>query len=156
MASPAIRQWFIDLVTRLVPEAPFQETDGVLTNQKALPEVWSTFEFDMGANQRLSIGREYIEREYGTCTVLFLIKAGRGPMIALNIAQSFADKAKALYQEDIKEASGVKATARLDNVGPPNSEPYEDGNWLVCSVACVYTYDAIRGRVLIETLPVVN
>jgi hypothetical protein len=143
----------MDLVPRLVPEAPFQETDGILVNQKGLPEIWSTLEFDTGSNQKLSIGRSYLEREYGTCTVLFLIKAGRGPQVALEIGQAFADKAKALYQEDIKEASGVKATARLENVGPPNGEPYEDGNWLVCSVACVYSYDAIRGQMLTETNP---
>lgn len=153
MPSPTVRRWFVDLAGRFAPEAPFQETDGVLVVQKGLPEVWSTVEFDMGSNQKLTIGKEYIEREYGTCSVIFFIKSGRGPMVALEIAQSFADKAKELYQEDVKETSGVKATVRLENVGPPNSEPFEDGNWLVCSVACVYSYDAIRGRVLTETLP---
>ena len=153
MASPNVRQWFIDLIGRLMPDAPFQETDGVLTQSKNLPEVWSTLEFDIDSNQRLSVGREHIEREYGTCTVLVLIKAGRGPMVGLRILEMFAQKAKELYQEDLREAGGLRATARLENVGPPNSEPYEDGNWLVCSVAIVYSYDAIRGRTPTETLP---
>ena len=91
MASPNVRQWFIDLINRLVPEAPFQETDGIMVETKGLPEVWSTCEFDIGSNQRLTIGRGYIEREYGTCTVAFLIKAGRGPMVGLRIAEEFAN-----------------------------------------------------------------
>jgi hypothetical protein len=151
--SPTVRTWFKDTIKSLAPDAPFQETDGVLLVQKGLPDLWSTMEFDLGANQRLSVGRIYIEREYGTCTVLFLLKAGGGPDAALLVAQAFAEAAKALYQDEVKEPSGRTATIRLENVGPPNCEPYEDGNWLVVSVACVYSYDAIRGDVLTETLP---
>ena len=154
MASPNVRRWFIDLIGRYMPEAPFQETDGIIVEQKGLPDAWSTFEFDIGSTQKLTVGRGHIEREYGTCTVLIMIKAGRGPMVGLEIAEQFRKKLINLYQEELREFGGIKASARLENIGPPNSEPYEDGNWLVCSVACVYSYDAIRGLPTpTETLP---
>jgi hypothetical protein len=124
----------------------FQETDGGLATQKGLPDLWATLEFDTPGNQRLSIGRRYIEREYGTASVLFLAKSGKGPEEVLIVAQQFANAAKELYQEEVYETlTGLTGTAHLENVSPPNAEPYEDGNWLVCSVACVYTYDCVRG-----------
>jgi hypothetical protein len=155
MASPHVRQWFMDKITQLAPAAPFQETDGILVNQKNLPEMWATLEFDVGSNQRLSVGKQYLEREYGTASVLFLMKAGRGPFEVMRIAQQFADRCKEIYQEEVyEELTGIKGTARFENVGPPNSEPYEDGNWLVCSLAIVYSYDSVRGYTLPPDTPI--
>lgn len=145
MASPHVRNWFKDIIERLAG-VPFQETDGVLRDKKAMPELWATLEFDLGSTQRLSVGSTYLEREYGTGTILFLMKSGKGPEALLTVGQSFKNSAQALYQEDITEAdTNITGTIRLENVGPPNGEPYEDGNWLMCSVACVYTYDSVRG-----------
>jgi hypothetical protein len=145
MASHHIRNWFKEKIEQLAG-VPYQETDGVLRSQKGLPELWATVEYDLGSTQRLSIGRPYLEREYGTGTVLFLLKAGKGPEDALRVAKSFRDAAMLLYQEDITEDdTGITGTVRFENIGPANSEPYEDGNWLVCSVACVYTYESVRG-----------
>lgn len=145
MASPHVRNWFKDVIERLAG-APFQETDGALRDKKNMPELWATVEFDIGSTQRLSVGRTYLEREYGTGTVIFLIKSGKGPDAVLKVAQSFKNSAQAVIQEDItEEDTNITGTIRFENVGPPNSEPYEEGNWLVCSVACVYTYDSIRG-----------
>lgn len=155
MASPHVRQWFMDKIRELAPAAPFQETEGVLVVQRDLPEMWSTLEFDIGGNQRLTVGRTYIEREFGNATILFLMKSGRGPAELLRVAQQFTDRLKNLYQEEIyEELTGMKGTARFENVSPPNSEPYEDGNWLVVTVTCAFSYDSIRGIVLPPNMPV--
>ena len=146
MASPHIRDWFKAKIAELSPGMFYQDTDGGLATQKGLPDTWATLEFDPGGTQRLTVGKRYIEREFGTASVLFLTKSGQGPDAVLIIAQQFANAAKDMYQEEVYEAlTGITGTARLENVSPPNSEPYEDGNWLVCSVACVYSYDSVRG-----------
>lgn len=145
MASPVVRVFFTEQIQRLA-NVPFQETDGTLVVQKDLPELWATVEFDVGSTQRLSVGRTFLEKEYGTGTVIFLIKAGRGPLEVSKIAQAFRLALLAMYQQDVTEdETGITGTVRIENIGPPNGEPYEDGNWLVCSVACVYTYECVRG-----------
>jgi hypothetical protein len=45
----------------------------------------------------------------------------------------------------LQEQNGINGMMRLDSVGVPNTEDFEDGNWLMCTVACVYTYDSVRG-----------
>lgn len=128
-----------------VSGVPFQETQGILRTQKGLPEVWCTLEYDDASTQRLTLGQVALWREYGTATVVFLAKAGHGPDELLRIGQAFADAMRADYQNRLTEENGVIGTLRIENVGSPNPEPFEDGNWLVCSVACVYTYDSVRG-----------
>jgi hypothetical protein len=146
MANPVIYNWFKEQIPAKT-EVPFQETQGMLVTQTGLPEMWCTMEFDAGGRQRLTVGGRYISREYGTCTAVFLCKAGRGPDAVQRVAQLFADAMDGEHGASLVEASGVEGTLRIDNVSPPNGEPYEDGNWLVCSVSCVYTYDSVRGAV---------
>jgi hypothetical protein len=144
--SPQVRAWFIEKIGVYASTAPFQETDGGLRTQKGLPEMWTTLESDPGSTQRLTIGVPWLEREYGTATVIFLVKSGKGPSPVLWVAKAFKDALQALYQEEIQETdTRIVGTVRVENVSPPNGEPYEEGNWLVCSVACVYSYDSWRG-----------
>jgi hypothetical protein len=144
MPNPVVREWFVDQVPKKT-EVEFQETQGVLTNQKNLPEMWCTLEWDNGSRQRLTIGRRALWRENGACTVLFLAKSGKGPEALLEVAQAFADEMDPELGTELAEKSGIEGTLRIENVTPPNGEPYEDGNWLVASVTCIYTYDSVRG-----------
>jgi len=124
---------------------PYQDTQGALRTQKGLPEVWCTLEYDNASVQRLTVGMPALYREYGTATAVFLAKAGHGPDELLRLGQAFADLMLANYQTTITEENGIVGTLRIENVSSPNPEPFEDGNWLVCSVACTYTYDSVRG-----------
>lgn len=144
MANPVIYKWFKETIPANTP-LEFQETQGILVQQKGLPELWVTMEFDTGSRQRLSTGRRALWREFGTCTAVFLAKAGKGPEAVQLAAQAFADAMGEVYQADLIEASGITGTLRIENIGTASADPYEDGNWLVCSVPCVYTYDSVRG-----------
>ena len=144
MANPAITRFARTLIATVVPEAPFQPTIGVLFQSKDLPEVWSTLEFSDAANQRLTIGTRAIWREFGSFSIVLLGKSGFGTDALLMLGQRVTDKLQDM-QERLLEYNGISGTLRLDSVGVPNTEDYEDGNWLITTVACVYTYDSVRG-----------
>ena len=145
MSSLVVKQWSERLVKAMVPSAPYQPTIGVLLEQKNLPEIWSTLEHADASNQRLTVGTSALWREFGNFTVILAGKAGFGPEPLEKLGQAFSDHAMP-WQERLRDPiSGRWGTLRIDNVSPPNSEPYEDGNWLMCSVVCVYTYDSVRG-----------
>ena len=148
--NPVVYKWFVATVPALTP-VEFQETQGILLAQKGLPDLWSTIEWDNGSRQRLTVGLRAIWREYGTATAIFLGKSGRGPTAVLEAAQAFAD---AMEVHDVVkgiklvEPGDTTGKLRIENIGTPTPEPYEDDNWLVCSVSCVYTYDSVRGAVV--------
>lgn len=144
MPNPVVHEWFKTNIAAKVAPLLFQQTQGVLTTQKNLPDKWCTLEYDAGSRQRLTVGRRCIWRESGTATVLFLGKSGMGPEALLTAGQAFADAMEGEISVDLVEGSGT-GTLHIENVSPPNGEPYEDGNWLVLSVSCIYTYDSVRG-----------
>lgn len=147
--NPVVYGWFVQNIPALTP-VEFQETQGKLLSQKSLPELWCTVEWENGSRQRLTVGKRAIWREYGTATAVFVGKAGYGPAAVLAAAQQFADAVdvhEVIAGIELTEANDITGTMRIENVGTPNPEPYEDGNWLVCSVSCVYTYDSVRGAV---------
>lgn len=151
MAHPVVNDWVKTNFPIFAGDVQFIPTEGMLTQQKGLPSMWFTIEYDNSSNQKLSVGKRHLAREYGTATAVFLVKSGSGPDAVLAAAQAFADAAQdhavAAEGVDLVEASGRTGKLRLENISPPNGEPYEDGNWLVCSVSCVYTYDSVRGAV---------
>lgn len=144
MANPAVARFAKLLITQVVPEAPFQPTIAVLYQQKNLPEVWSTLEFSDAANQRLTIGHRAIWREFGSFSIVLVGKAGFGTEALLTLGQRVTDVLQD-KQERLVEYNDISGMMRLDSVGVPNTEDYEDGNWLITTIACVYTYDSVRG-----------
>lgn len=152
MPNPVVHEWFKTTIAAKAAPVQFIETQGMLTQQKGLPGTWVTLEYDNGSRQRLTTGLRALWREYGTATAVFLCKSGSGPAAVLAAAQAFADSIESdlaiSLGVDLVEASGAAGKLRIDNISPPNGEPYEDGNWLVCSVSCVYTYDSVRGAVV--------
>lgn len=146
MSAPVVREFAEKLIKQVMPEAPFQPTIGVLVTKKDLPELWSTLEFGTAVDQRLTIGRRYLNRETNNFDVILLGKAGFGPDPLIALLGKFRDVATDLSLR-LTDTNGRSGTFRLDSVGPPNSEPFEDGNWLLASVVCVYTYDSVRGAV---------
>ena len=147
MPHPKVDEWFKQKAVEYT-DVPYQDTQSAYHNRKDLPEVWCTLEYDPGSTQRLSVGVPALYREYGTATIVFLGKSGKGIAALLRLAQSAADALRDAVNERIEEDGGIVGTLRLENVGPPSPEPYEDGAWVVCSVACVYTYDSVRGAAM--------
>jgi hypothetical protein len=106
--------------------------------------VWSTLEIADAANQRLTIGSRAIWREFGSFSFVLVGKSGFGTDALLLLGQRVTDKLQDM-QRRLQEQNGINGMMRLDSVGVPNTEDFEDGNWLMCTVACVYTYDSVRG-----------
>jgi hypothetical protein len=153
--SPDSSPWFMDTqVPRLAPDAPVPGNGRRAGGAEGLarPLVHDGVRHS-AATRSLSIGRIYIEREYGTCTVLFLSKLGVALTRPAEMGQAFADKAKALYQDEVKEPSAARQLPASRTWARPTASPTKTATGLSCSVACVYSYDAIRGDVLTETLP---
>lgn len=146
---PVVYEWFkTNLPTFLGEGVPFFETQGQMLQQTNLPPMWATLELDTSAATWLSIGRPALHRESGTATAVFVAKSGKGVQPSLDAAQRFVDTLqddKANYQTELTEPSGRKGTLRIEGVGSPEPAPFEDGNWLLCSVVCVYSYDSVRG-----------
>lgn len=144
---PAVYDWFKANMQLFAGEdVPFHETQGQLVVQKNLPDLWMTMESDTSAISRLTIGGAAIFRESGTISCVFLGKSGRGIRDGLVAAQRLADEVRDNhYQTELTEDSGRKGTLRLSDVSSPDPAPYEDGNWLLCTVVCAYTYDSVRG-----------
>lgn len=145
MSNLAVRAFARELVKNLIPEAPFQKTIAILATPKNLPDLWCTLEFPDAGLQRLTVGETAIWREYGSFSLVLLAKSGYGEDALVELGSKLTRYARDL-QTRLTEASGIVGSLRIDNVSPPNPEPYEDGNWATCSVVCVYTYDSVRGR----------
>lgn len=131
------------MVGVMAPDVPFQQSVSTGINKKNLPDVWATVEFAESSNQRLSIGNPALWREYGQFVVLFLGRSGYGERGLLAVAQAF-ERLALDYKCELTDESNVKGNFRIENASPPNTEPFENGNWLACSVSCVYTYDRVR------------
>lgn len=144
MTSTVVKAYAEGIVRTVLPNAPFQDTIGVLWTQKDLPEVWSTIEYSDSGNQRLTIGRPALWREFGSFTVTIVGKSGFGVDALQRMGESVSDLLQD-QTERLIEANGISGMFRFDSVGLPNPEQYEDGNWIICSVVCVYTYDSVRG-----------
>lgn len=145
---PVVYDWFKANMQSFSPGIPFYETQsvGMPNAGRALPDMWLTMETDTSGMQRLSVGVPAIFRESGTVSCVFLGKSGRGIRDCLVAAQKLADDVRDNhYQTDLIEESGHKGTLRIEDVSSPDPDPYEQGNWLLCSVLCTYTYDSIRG-----------
>lgn len=147
MSSSAIRNWSADLVRQVLPEAPFQKTISTLEQQKNLPEIWSTIEYTDAGSQRLTIGKRAIWREFGSFSVIILCKSGYGEEQITLLGEKFFNFATDVQQNIVEATTGITGRLRIENVSPPNADPYEDGNWASCSVVCVYAYDSVRGSV---------
>lgn len=145
----AVYDWFFAQMQMFAGEGvPFYETQGkgMPNGGKGLPDMWLTMEADTAALQRLTIGRNAIYRESGTVSCVFLGKSGVGIRDCLVAAQRLADYVRDnVYQIELVEADGRGGTLRIENVSSPDPDPYEQGNWLLCSVMCAYTYDSVRG-----------
>lgn len=150
--NPVIFDWFRVAVEGVLAPLPFFETQGVMLQQDGLPDMWSTMEATNSSMDRLSVGVPALWREAGVVTVVFLVQSGRGPREALVAAQKFADTMRepTNYQHELVETNGIEGSLRLESIGSPEADPYEDGNWLSCAVACVYTYDSVRGAALVS------
>lgn len=144
---PTVYDWFKDHMQQMVgPDVPFHETQGQLLVQKNLPDMWMTMETDTTSMNRITIGSPAIYREAGSVSCVYLIKSGRGFADSLVAAQRLADDMRDNhYQTELTEVDGRAGTLRLENISSPDPAPYEDGNWLLCSVICAYTYDSVRG-----------
>lgn len=144
---PVVYDWFLaNMQTFAGPDVPFIETQGTAPSQKNLPNIWMTMESDTSGMQRLTIGKQPIYREIGTVSCVFMTKSGLGIRDGLVAAQRLADEVRDnRYQTDLVEDSGRPGTLRIEDVSSPDPAPYEDGNWLLCSVICSYTYDSVRG-----------
>ncbi len=149
MSSPAVRKWFEEQIKFIVAEAPFMDTIGTLTTKKSLPDLWSTLEFGIPGSQRLTVGSPAIYREYGTVGMLLMVRSGAGASEVTRYLQKMHDLMLEKRAVLTEEGAALQGTLRIDNVSPPTTEPYEDGNWLIGSVACVYTYDSVRGAVVV-------
>jgi len=146
MASPHIENWFKEKLAELLPEAPFMDTIGTLNSPKGLPPIWSTLEIPPGGTQRLSIGSPYLDRQYGSAMFVVLVKSGAGNGVLGEYLQRLYDLLPGVSDAQILEPStGIIGHFILSNIGPPTTEPFEDGNWLAGSISCVYTYDSVRG-----------
>lgn len=146
MSSPVVRNWCEQTAITLLPEAPFQKTIGMLWQERNLPEVWSTMEYANASVQRMTIGKRAIWNETGSFTFNVLGKSGFGENAMLEMLQRYCDLAIDLRVE-LMEQSGQLGTLQIENVGTPNCEPYEAGNWLIATVVSVYTYVSVRGTV---------
>lgn len=145
MSSLVIRNFFRELVEQIIPEAPFQPTVAVLHDKKNLPQIWSTVEYGTATNSRLTVGRRYINQELNNVDIVCVGESGKGPDGILEILGKVTKYLENFEEQRIYAPDGSTGTLRLDNVGPPNTDPYEDGNWLLGSVVCVYTFTDIRG-----------
>jgi len=144
--NPVVYDWFRGRMAAGITDVPFYETQGIMLQQKELPEMWATMEVSNPGMLRLCVGEPALWREFGSLTVVFLGKSGRGVRDLLVQAQAFADTMREnYYQIDLVEDSGTTGTLRVETIGSPEPDPYEDGNWMLCSVTCSYTYDSVRG-----------
>ena len=145
MSSNLIRNFARALVQYVVPEAPFQKTISTIEQQKNLPDLWCTLEFTDAGSQRLTVGVSALWREFGSFSLVLLGKSGYGEEELTKLGEKFERYARDLQQRVTDPATGITGKLRIENVSPPNAEPYEDGNWASCSVVCTYTYDSVRG-----------
>lgn len=144
MSSTIIRDWAQMLVQQVVPEAPFQKTIVSLEQTKNLPEIWSTLEFGDANTQRLTLGKPALWREYGSFNAVLLGRSGFGVDPLLNIGRKLYNFATDLRVKLVEPDTGIVGTLRIDNVSPPNADPFEDGNWASVTVICTYSYDSNR------------
>lgn len=144
---PVVYDWFkANMELFAGPDVPFHETQGQIPDNKNLPPMWLTMESDISTVQRLTIGLGALYRESGTVSCVFLAKSGLGIRDSLMAAQRLADEVRDKhYQVELTESTGRKGTLRIENVSSPDPDPFEQGNWLLCSVICAYTYDSVRG-----------
>jgi len=144
---PVVYDWFkANMQTMAGAEVPFYETQGIAPSNKNLPDLWMTMESDTSGMQRLTVGTQPIYREIGTVSCVFMGKSGLGIRAGLAAAQRLADDVRDnRYQTELTEESGRKGMLRIEDVSSPDPAPYEDGNWLLCTVVCSYTYDSVRG-----------
>lgn len=145
MSSLVVRNFFRELIEQILPEAPFQPTVAVLHEKKNLPLLWSTAEFGTATNNRLTVGRPYLNQEVNNVDIVCVIESGKGPDAVIEVLGKVTKYFENFEEKRIYGSDGHTGTLRLDNVGPPNTDPYEDGNWLLGSVVCVYTFTDIRG-----------
>lgn len=145
MTSTVVKRFAESLVAQVVPEAPYQNTIGQLTDTKNLPEIWSTLEYADAGSQRLTVGTPALWREFGTIVVVLVGKAGFGPKPLEKLGEKIFNTVQDMQRKLTEPETGITGTLRIQNVSPPNGDDYEDGNWLQCSVSCVYTYDSVRG-----------
>ena len=146
MTSSVVKAYAEQIVRTVVPNAPFQDTIGVLWKVKDLPEVWSTIEYSDAINQRLTVGPKAIWREQGSFTVVLVGKSGFGVDALQRMGESVTDLLQDKQQRLIEDR-GISGMFRFDSVGLPNPDQFEDGNWILCEIVCVYTYDSVRGAV---------
>lgn len=146
MASPHIKAWFQGKLQALLPEAPFIDTIGTSPVEKTMPAIWSTLEFPPGGSERLSIGMPYLDRQFGSCVMVVLARSGAGAgMLDVYLQKLYDLLSEAPYDQILEPSTGIVGRIMISNIGPPITEPFEDGNWLAGSITCVYTYDTVRG-----------
>lgn len=144
--NPVVYDWFMARLEPGFEGAPFYRTQSEWLNEKNLPPIWFTWEMSNPTNDRLCIGEPALYRESGLVSVVFLEKSGRGVRASLVIAQHFADYMRNTYKTmRLAEDNGIEGTLRLPIIGAPEPDPFENGNWSLCSVGFTYTYDSVRG-----------
>jgi len=144
--NPVVYDWFRARVDPGFEGAPFYATQGEMLEQKGLPNIWYTMETTNPTMDRLTIGDPALYREAGVVVIVFMVKAGRGPREALVAAQHFSDYMRNTFKKvELTEDNGITGTLQFPLIGAPDPDPFENGNWLLCSVSCTYTYDSVRG-----------
>lgn len=143
MSSRAVRQWFRSFVPAAVPSVPYYDTVNRMPDPTALPDVWVTLEFANASEQRLTLGKRSVFREFGIVNVVVLGLSGKGddaPMLAAELFRT------ALQEIAVQLSVGAEVgTLRIDAPEPPNTDATESGNWFLASVSCSYQFDVVRG-----------
>lgn len=144
--NPVVYDWFRAQVDSGFEGVPFYATHGEMLQQKGLPNLWMTMETSNPSLDRLCVGNPALYRESGTVDIMFLVKSGRGPREALVAAQHFSDYMRNTFKVvELVEDNGIVGNLQIPIVGAPDPDPFENGNWLLSSVSCTYTYDSVRG-----------
>lgn len=146
--NPVVYDWFRARVEGGFEDAPFYATQGEMLEQKGLPNLWLTMETSNPSLDRLTVGNPALYRESGNVVFMFMIKSGLGPREALVAAQHFSDYMRNTFSPqaiELTEDNGIVGNLQIPIVGAPDPDPFENGNWLLSSVSCTYTYDSVRG-----------
>jgi len=139
MSSKAIRDWFrSELVTR-VPTVPYFDTVNTIPENKNLPDLWCTLEFNGATEQRISLGSRACFREFGEVQIIFVGRSGRKDDAVIDAAEQVRQQFFGI------NAHFSDGDLTLDAAGPPNTDATENGNWFLGSVSCAYVFDTIRG-----------
>lgn len=143
MSSRAVRQWFRAAVLAKVPTVPYYETVNRMPDPTALPDVWVTLEFANASEQRLTLGKRAIFREFGIVNIVVLGLSGKGDEAPMLVAEMF----RTVFENIVAQVpvSGEMGELRIDAPEPPNTDATESGNWFLASVSCSYQFDVVRG-----------